>query len=261
MLHRRKKNRWLDKLLRHWLGTITHVTTPRPMVALTFDDGPHPRFTPRLLDILAAYGARATFFVVGEAAAQQRGLIRRMVDAGHVVGSHTWDHPSLPLINTWERRRQLGRWAAAVTPVGGQKFFRPPYGDQSLASRLDLWRAGYTVVTWNVVSGDWIGDDAKLLAARILPRLTPGNIVLLHDALYTAPPGGSFDRTATLAAVELILQHTQGQLQFVTVPELLQGGQPQMRNWRQQPDVAWLNALCKQQGEPRRYRQGGGRVF
>lgn len=255
MVNRRKKNRWLDKVMRRWLGTVTYVTTPLPLVALTFDDGPHPKYTPRLLDILAAYGAKATFFVVGEVAAQQGELLRRMVEAGHAIGSHTWDHPSFPLINRRERCSQLSRWAAAVTPWGGQKLFRPPYGDQSLASRLDLWRAGYTVVTWNVVSGDWIDDVAAPLAARLLPRLTPGSIALLHDALYTAPPKGSFDRTATLSAVELVLQQTQGQLKFVTVPELISGGQPQLRNWRQQPDVAWLNGLRKEHGEARRYRQ------
>ncbi|MGH8754891.1 MAG: polysaccharide deacetylase family protein [Burkholderiales bacterium] len=118
------------------IGTITHVSTSDAVAALTFDDGPHPEFTRRLLDILDRYQARATFFIVGRSAQRYPELVKRIAQAGHALGNHSWDHPSFPYISRRERRLQIRACAKAIHPYG-LKLFRPPYGNQSIASRLD----------------------------------------------------------------------------------------------------------------------------
>ena len=91
------------------IGTITHVPTDEHVVALTFDDGPHPEFTPRLLDILERHDARGTFFCIGKYVAENQEIVRRAADAGHALGNHSWDHPSFPLISRTMRSRNAER--------------------------------------------------------------------------------------------------------------------------------------------------------
>src|SRR6516225_1136210 len=90
------------ELLRNVTGTVSHVLTPEPVAALTFDDGTHPQFTPRLLQILERHKAHATFFMVGELAQKHPELVRQVAQARHAIGNHSWDHPSFP-INFWTR--------------------------------------------------------------------------------------------------------------------------------------------------------------
>ena len=236
------KSLLLERVQRRVMGALTHVRTTTPVVALTFDDGPHPDYTPRLLDILARYQAQAPFFVLGENAARQRPLLERMAQEGHAIGNHTWDHPSFPLLDRRARWSQLRAWAKAVAPYG-TKLFRPPYGNLTPAANLDTWLFGYRVVTWNVLGYDWLPEPVDALIERIGTRLTPGSIVLLHDALHNATSPEAFDRTTTLLAVERVLQQFQGHFHFVTVPALRQAGQPIYQKWERPPDVDWLNSL------------------
>ena len=220
-------------------GTITHVATREPLAALTFDDGPNPEATPRLLDLLGAHGARATFFVVGEAAARHREIVVRAAREGHAVANHSWDHPSFPLLTSAERRRQIARCAAALAPHG-ERLFRPPWGHQSLASRWDAARCGHAVVAWSAMAEDWLDDPAEVLSARVRPHLVPGAIVLLHDALYRTIAERFRDRAPMLAAVESLLREFAGRLRFVTVPELLRAGRARKWHWYKPADRAWL---------------------
>jgi peptidoglycan-N-acetylglucosamine deacetylase len=221
------------------MGTITHVSTPSLAAALTFDDGPHPEFTPHLMDILEKYEARATFFMLGEAAQQDPELVRRVAQAGHAIGNHSWDHASFPFISRRERQEQIQACQQAIAPYG-QRLFRPPYGEQSVASRLDPLWLGYKVIGWNVEVGDWWDDDADRMADLLVRRLRPGSIVLLHDALrahsgadrrpmFTHIP--YVDREPMLKALTLFLEQTGDRFRFVTVPELLRHGRPQRQNW------------------------------
>jgi peptidoglycan/xylan/chitin deacetylase (PgdA/CDA1 family) len=234
------------------MGTITHVSVCDPVAALTFDDGPHPESTSRLLDILDRYQTRATFFLVGEAAQRYPELVRRMAQAGHSIGIHTWDHSSFPLISRRERRAQLRAYQKAVAPYG-QRLFRPPYGHQSVTSRLDALLLGYQVVTWSVVAEDWLDHDANWMADQLTKKIKPGSVVLLHDVLYHIVDERYADRGPVLEAVGLLLERFGDSFHFVTVPELLRRGRPQRAHWYWKADLDWLNSLRGQYGEPRRY--------
>lgn len=231
-----------SRIGRKLLGTVTHVVTSEPLVALTFDDGPHPEYTPRLLDILERHSARATFFVVGEAAERQPKLIERMARSGHTIGNHTWDHPSMPLLSGAQRRAQVRRCGRAIPPQG-IKLFRPPHGHQNLASRLDVLLLGYQVIAWNISASDWLDYDCDQLLERVLPKVAPGCIVLFHDALYKFIEERYRDRRPTLQAVDALLTRLKDQYRFVTVPELLKCGRPRLRPWYKEADKDWVGKL------------------
>lgn len=224
------------------LGTITHVATRESIVALTFDDGPHPEYTPKLLEILARYEAHATFFVVGETAREHPQLLENIAAKGHAIGNHSWSHPSFPAISRAERGRQLQACEELIGPHT-QKLFRPPYGNQNLASRFDAFRLGFRVIAWSVTGTDWRGDGAEIVIARIAGRFKPGSIILLHDALFDVESEQFAAREATLRAVELLLQRYRQSYRFVTVPELLERGRPVKAWWHQPGDSSYLARL------------------
>lgn len=229
------------KVKRRLLGTITGVQTEDKVAALTFDDGPEPEFTPRLLEILKRHQTLATFFMVGEAARKQPELVRQVAQAGHAIGNHTWDHQSLPLLSAPERREQIRGWERA-TGSYGQRLLRPPYGHQNAASRLDALLLGYQVVTWNLVIKDWEDHTAEWMAERVIREIKPGSIVLVHDAIYRDWPEDGvphYDRREMLRAVEMILENLKGRYRFITVPELLRHGRPIRRYWHVEKSEDW----------------------
>lgn len=224
---------------RNIIGTITHVETQDAVAALTFDDGPHPEFTPRLLDILERHQARATFFMIGESAQRHPELVRRIAEAGHAIGNHSWDHASFPLISRRERREQIRACERAIAPYG-HRIFRPPYGEQSLASHLDALWLGYRVIAWNLEVRDWWDHDAYRMADLLVDRIQPGSVVILHDALFRHPCADQeptlthqpyVNRESMLTALSIFLEQIGDRLRFITVPELLRHGRPQRRNW------------------------------
>lgn len=230
---------------RRTLGTLTSFATREPVAALTFDDGPHPEFTPRLLEILGKYGARGTFFMVGQSAARHPEIVRQVERAGHAIGNHSWDHPSFPLSSSRERRSQI-RKCEQVLPACAHRIFRPPYGHQNRASRLDAWRLGYDVVTWSIVAEDWLAHEAEWMAERILTTIQPGSIILLHDAIIgsiqnTPQP----DRSAMLRTVDIVLDSLRGKFKFLTVPELLRGTAPCRDIWYRQVPEEYKGRLMK----------------
>ena len=216
---------------RQLIGSIVSVDTKDPVVALTFDDGPDPVFTPRLLNVLEHHHAKATFFMVGDNVRQYPATVQQVADGGHAIGNHSWNHPSFPLITAAERRIQLRRCASALTPYGGLRLFRPPYGQQSFASHLDARWLGYSVVMFNLEVGDWHVKDVRWMADRMVQEIRPGSIVCLHDQIY--PLGNAsdrtvFDRAAMLDALGITLERLHGRMRFVTVPELLKYGRPNL---------------------------------
>lgn len=249
--------RLFNAATRRAMGTITHVSTHDPVAALTFDDGPHPESTPHLLDVLERHQAHATFFMIGEAAQRHPNLVQRVAQAGHAIGNHSWDHPSFPLISGRERRAQLRACEKAIAPYG-QRLFRPPYGHQSVASRLDALWLRYKVITWSMSASDWLDHDANWMADRLANQLKPGSVILLHDALYHTPEERYADREPMIEAVNMLLRWFSDHFRFITIPELFQHGRLQRRNWYWKTDLDWLNSLKGQQGEPRHYAHGSG---
>jgi peptidoglycan/xylan/chitin deacetylase (PgdA/CDA1 family) len=171
-------------------------------IALTFDDGPSAVFTPQVLDILKKHGVKATFFLLGKNVASNKALIRRALDEGHVVGSHSWDHPSFWTLTRDQVDHQILDTEKALNDVGVKpEFFRFPFGNSNQYA-LDLLKSrGYKVVGWNIDSCDWGFSKAGVLAADtnkncsgmnvqvteahpyLLKQLTSrnGGIVLMHD--------------------------------------------------------------------------------
>lgn len=233
----RQIRRFLGSIARRTLGTLTSVVTQEPLVALTFDDGPHPEFTPRVLEILRHHQAHATFFMVGAAAEKYQGIVRQVAREGHAIGGHSWDHRSFPSLPSRERRRQMLA-CEQVLSLQQARLFRPPYGHQTVGSRLDaLWRR-YEVVGWNVDSTDWREENPELIADYVIGKLQPGAIVLLHDALFDQmnlspgqEPSKCVDRRTMLSALEAILAQGRKQYKFVTIPELLCHGVPFRDYW------------------------------
>jgi peptidoglycan/xylan/chitin deacetylase (PgdA/CDA1 family) len=219
---------------RRVFGTVIRVETSEPVVALTFDDGPHPLYLPRLLQLLDRYRARATFFVIGDKAQRYPELISQLAQSGHVVGNHSFSHPSLPTLDSAARRREIRACAAAIAPHGS-RLLRPPYGHQSLASRLDALRCGYQVIGWNVDVWDWQYKTPQWMAAELEHRTKSGDILLLHDAVDThGNPELNEDRSDMLLALEQFLERTKDRFRCVTVPELLRAGCPVRVNWLRQ---------------------------
>lgn len=241
------------RCLRGPLGTITHVATASPLVALTFDDGPHPLWTPRLLELLGAHGAHATFFMLGSSAARYPDVVDAVARAGHAIGNHSWDHPSFPLISSRDRRAQITR-CAAVLGSRGARLLRPPFGQQSAAARIDAFLLGYRVVTWSVVAWDWLDRGAAQMTSDLLSQIQAGSIVLLHDAIaYGGISEGSHeDRADMLTAVSNVLTALATTMRFVTVPELLHRGVAQRRPWLVEPSAVFRERLAQ------RYRPVAG---
>ncbi|MBE7537957.1 MAG: polysaccharide deacetylase family protein [Opitutaceae bacterium] len=170
------------------LRVVTSFETREREVWLTIDDGPDPHDTPRILAVLAEHQARATFFLVGEKAAQHPDLVRSILDAGHDVGHHTHTHPSGTLWFAGPRRlareldKALEAYAAATINRGGPVlWFRAPVGIKNLLLGRELRKRGLTCVHWSLRSWDSTARSAASVARRVMSRVKPGAIILVHE--------------------------------------------------------------------------------
>ena len=163
-------------------------------VALTFDDGPDPVSTPRLLTALRDTGLRATFFDIGQYVQTHPALVRRTVAYGNAVEDHTWDHRSLTgattnsaALSETQVASELGRAKQAIVSVTGRQpaFFRSPYGDSNAAVQQAAGRLGMTEVGWTVDSRDYKGIPTNRIVANVL-SVQPGGVVVMHDTAHTA---------------------------------------------------------------------------
>ncbi|MDA8105737.1 MAG: polysaccharide deacetylase family protein [Nitrospiraceae bacterium] len=212
------------------MGTITHVETSEAVAALTFDDGPNPEFTPRVLDLLKKHEAHATFFMIGKAAERYPDLVRKAAEAGNAIGIHSWDHPSFSSITSRERRRQIRACEKAIAPYGC-RLFRPPYAHQTVMSRIDTLLLRYKVIMYSVHALDWERHEADWMAQELAKRVKPGSITLLHDSLWNPSVRGAEDRLSMIEGLDMFLSEVRGHFRFVTVPQLLKFGRVQRRNW------------------------------
>ncbi|MCC7548945.1 MAG: polysaccharide deacetylase family protein [Burkholderiales bacterium] len=155
-----------------------------PDVHLTFDDGPDPLWTPAVLDALAQCGVRATFFAVGRAARAHPGLVRRIVEAGHALGNHTWSHRHPWLLRRHEAVAEVLDGAHAIADVTGTpvRLFRPPHGRMRACMAEAAAAAGQRTLLWTRSAVDWGALATPAGIARRLARVRDGDIVLMHDA-------------------------------------------------------------------------------
>lgn len=184
-------------------------------IVLTFDDGPHPEHTPRVLDSLAEARARGTFFIVGERAEQFPELIRRIVEEGHELGNHTWTHSEPSQTSAAVFLDEIARTRRLIQDLTGRdcRLTRPPKGSLTVGKALGLWRQQQTIALWNSDPKDFsMADEAAM--SRWLSGYQPqsGDIVLLHD-----------NHSRAAAAVEQLAANTA--LRFVTLSEWLHPSQ------------------------------------
>lgn len=176
-------------------------------VTITFDDGPDPTWTPRVLDLLKARGLKAAFFVIGRNAEQYPKLVERIVAEGHEIGNHTYSHGNLAEMPEWRWRLELDSTERLIETITGYSttLFRPPYNADSTPSdvaelaplRFAEQELGYTIVLETIDPQDWARPGADAIVQRVKDQRSKGNIILLHDA------GG--DRAQTLAALPRLL--------------------------------------------------------
>ena len=166
------------------LGSVWHGSRARPLATLTFDDGPDPETTPRILDTLAEHGVRGAFFLIGRRAAAAPALVQRMVAEGHDLGNHTWSHRSLWACGPRATRREVVDGHDAIAQAAGQapRFFRAPWGMTNLALFPLLRRLATPCVFWSVQPEGRRPADAERQVARCRDRAKAGAILDLHDA-------------------------------------------------------------------------------
>lgn len=164
---------------------LMHGDARRKEIALTFDDGPHPKFTPQLLELLRKSKVKATFFLVGELAEKYPDLVRAEVADGHCVGNHTFHHVNLTRIPQDYVATEIKACGEVLQNIIGEAphFFRPPGGDYDKQVAEASSALGYTMVLWTDDPGDYASPGAKVIQQRILKRISNGGIILVHDGI------------------------------------------------------------------------------
>ena len=184
----------------------------RPVVALTFDDGPS-KYTTRILDVLQFHGGRVSFFVTGNKVKEHRSKIFRASSMGCEIICHAWDHPDLTKISKRAIKKQLFNTISTIASVTGtvSLLFRPPYGNINESVEKVALKLGLAMVNWSVDPRDWESQDADAVHSFIVRDIKDGDIVLCHDV---------YESTAD-AMVRLIPELIAEKCQLITVSELL----------------------------------------
>src|SRR5438128_9029551 len=164
--------------------TFDWVHVDGPYVAMTFDDGPSAKLTPKLLDLLAAHHIKATFFLIGQNVAQKPDIVAREVGEGHEIANHSWSHPNLAKMSDDGVRDQLHKTEDAIRSASGNRLtlLRPPYG--SITARQKKWinqEFGYKIVLWDVDPLDWRRPGSNVVCNRIIKMARASSIILAHE--------------------------------------------------------------------------------
>ncbi len=207
---------------------IDQLGAAHKKIAITFDDGPDPRWTPKILDVLKEKHVPASFFVIGEEAARSPGILKREYGDGHSIGNHTYTHPVLDEISPTQLRWELNITQRLIESTLGVKsiLFRPPYGidhqpeyAEEVAQLPGIQDMGYLIVGQKIDPHDWRQPYGKQVPAQeiingVLRQADAGNIILFHD--------GGGDRSQTVAALPQIIDQLRARgYEFVSVPELV----------------------------------------
>jgi len=187
-------------------------------IALTFDDGPHPVKTPKILALLEKHGVRATFFIVGSLAEYHPEIVKKEAELGHELANHSYTHPRLSKLTEAEIKSEIERADAAIKKASGvtPRLFRPPEGAYSKDIVSIAASLGKETVIWTVDTMDWARSPCDKIVENVKANVTFGSIILFHDCTR--------DGTFTLEALEVLLPYLKSQgYEFVTVSELIEG--------------------------------------
>ena len=211
---------------------IYSVPVDETIASLTFDDGPDPQFTPRVLEILAGYGIKATFNVMGYNAIHHADILMEVVAAGHEIGNHTWSHLDLSTIGVAETAYEIRRGRQVIEDLTKQKirFFRPPRGEMSGLAIRYVAEEGNDILMWSITGSVPGREHPKEVNSFVLSKLEPGAIVDFHDGIGR----GTFDptslgakgliarRTAEIEGLPRLIETAMGRgYEFMTVSELI----------------------------------------
>lgn len=203
---------------------VRRVDTSEKVVALTYDDGPNPPDTERLLDVLAEHHAKATFFVVGRHIKDFPGVVEKIVAGGHDVGNHSWSHRPLTYLWPSEVREELDSTDIAIRDAGytGTIQVRAPFGHKLFVFPCVLWQTNRMHILYSITVNDWQDRSPAEMLQDFDKAIKPGAIILLHDGNAIAPVHQEGCRKNTVELTRLILETYQPQgYRFVTVSELL----------------------------------------
>lgn len=203
--------------------TIYHVSEHEKIIALTFDDGPSPVWTPQILRELNDAGVKATFFMIGQHVEQYPEIAKAVADAGHEIGNHSYDHHVLLYYNLPDLEKEIKNTEQVIYKATGvtTRYFRPPKAWITETEKHKIRDMGYEIVLWSLNSKDWVTFDDKYVVAYIASHAQSGDIILFHDS------GGVFgteggDRHETVKTIpRLVRKMRQNGYSFVTVSELL----------------------------------------
>lgn len=206
-----------------WYGrTFTGLPGSR-QIALTYDDGPNDPHTLRLLEVLAEHGVQATFFLIGRYVRQRPEIAREIVQAGHVVGNHTFNHPLLIFKSETEIRREISQCRAVLQDAIGQhsNLFRPPFGGRRPAVLRVARELGLEPIMWNVTGYDWSAPAAEKIERTVAKRIRGGDVILLHDGGHKQIGA---DRSNTVTATDhLIARYKSEGYEFLSIPQRMSG--------------------------------------
>lgn len=197
-------------------SAVRRVQTDRPVVALTFDDGPDAVYTDQVLNVLAESNVKATFFLIGKQVEAHPATARRIVKNGHEIGGHSYDWSSWVFKSNRQIRQHLHKMESAFSNAGISeiRWFRAPNGILLPWQKSVLKNRGWVHVLADVIPGDWENKTEEQISDCVLERVNPGSIIVLHD--------GGGDRTATIKALPKIIQILKRQgYTFLTVSQLL----------------------------------------
>lgn len=185
-------------------------------LALTYDDGPHPRNTPALLEVLSRHSVRATFFLIGDCVAREPQLTRQVAGAGHVIANHTYHHPMLIFCPPVRVRSELSDCERVLVDTVGEhsRLWRPPWGGRLPHVMRVAANMGLEAVMWTVNPKDWFRQTADEVEKRVSRRVRGGDVILMHD-------GGGERLHSVQATDRLIRRFKDIGYEFVTVPEMM----------------------------------------
>lgn len=206
-------------------GVLYRVETDYPCAALTFDDGPDPDTTPAYVELLSDYNVNATFFLVGKSAERNSDIVRMIIEKGHFIGNHSWEHTSFRSLPFKDKINQIAK-CSNVLPDVGIKLFRPPYGELDYRTALWLYRNGYETVYWTVDGLDFLDYESTCIYKFLKNNIRAGSILLMHDVLYKPQYNSYKNRDHSLKALEMLLEETAGIYRYMTIPELMSTGIP-----------------------------------